>query len=267
MTVAQEVLIEKKSYCLEVKLNRPEVHNAFNPSVIEILTEVFAQTARASDIRVVLLTGSGPSFCAGADLGWMKSMVKATKKANEKDANVLFEMFAQAASCPTPIVGRLHGNVMGGGLGLAAICDIAIAEADTKFCFSEVRLGLAPAVISSFVLKKMSQSIAREYILTGQVFTADVALRSGLVQFTGRELEMNAYLQKTIDVFGRIGPEAVRHAKELIDHVLMASSKGVRTKSVGTIAALRVGKEGQEGMQAFLEKRKPKWIIENGEKD
>lgn len=259
-----DILVERKSYCLEVKLNRPEVHNAFNPEVIERLTEIFADDARAKDVRVVLLTGVGPSFCAGADLNWMTSMAKATKKANSKDADKLFELFHQAASCPTPIVGRLHGNVMGGGLGLTAICDIAVAETDTKFCFSEVRLGIAPAVISSFVLKKMQQSIAREFMLTGQVFDSSIALRSGLIHFVGRELEMNNYIKNLISCFAKIGPEAVRRTKLLLDHVSRADDETVRAESVEAIAALRVSKEGQEGINAFLEKRKPSWVIDQG---
>lgn len=262
-----DIIVEKKSYCLDVKLNRPEVHNAFNPAVIAQLTKIFSEDAREKDVRVVLLSGAGPSFCAGADLNWMQSMVSATKQANAEDADKLFELFFQAASCPTPIVGRLHGNVMGGGLGLTAICDIAVAEADTKFCFSEVRLGIAPAVISSFVLKRMQPSIARELMITGQVFDAQTALRSGLVHYVARELEMADYINKLIEQFAKIGPEAVRRTKQLVDQVMVSDEMTIRKLSVETIAELRTGQEGQEGLKAFLEKRKPSWVIENVKKD
>lgn len=262
-----DIIVEKKSYCLDVKLNRPEVHNAFNPAVIAQLTKIFSEDAREKDVRVVLLSGAGPSFCAGADLNWMQSMVSATKQANAEDADKLFELFFQAASCPTPIVGRLHGNVMGGGLGLTAICDIAVAETDTKFCFSEVRLGIAPAVISSFVLKKMQPSVAREFMMTGQIFDSATALRSGLVHYVARELEMKDYIDKVIGQFAKIGPEAVRRTKQLVDSVLHSDEVSIRKECVETIAALRVGKEGQEGLKAFFEKRKPIWVIEDGHKD
>jgi methylglutaconyl-CoA hydratase len=198
-------------------------------------------------------------------LNWMQSMVKATKKANAEDADKLFELFYQAATCPTPIVGRLHGNVMGGGLGLASICDIVVAETDTKFCFSEVRLGIAPAVISSFVLKKMQPSVAREYMITGEIFDSTVALRSGLVHYVARELEMKEYIDKIISSFKKNGPEAVRATKTLVDNVLVSEPGAVRDMCVEAIAELRTSKEGQEGIKAFLEKRKASWIITDGD--
>ncbi|MEQ1665241.1 MAG: enoyl-CoA hydratase-related protein [Bdellovibrionales bacterium] len=260
-----EVLIKKESFYYSVKLNRPDKHNAFTPEMISQLTDFFVTVEKDKFAGAILLTGAGSSFCAGGDLGWMQSSVKFTYEENLADAKALFQMFDSAAKCSLPIVGYLQGSVYGGGLGLAAICDIAIAEVNSQFCFSEVKLGIVPAVISSFVLRKMNVGKAKELMMTARVFDADTATRSGLVQFSGRELEAQEYLKDTIGLLSKGGPEAVRETKKLIRKVNDLSGNEVaaneiKTECIRVIAERRASGEGQEGLKSFLEKRKPAWL-------
>lgn len=260
--------VERNDFLLKVRLNRPQIHNAMNPKMIGEVTKLFKKIAagKAQDIkgvRVVLLQGNGASFCAGADLAWMQESVKYTKAKNAADATALYNMFDAIAQCPVPVVGKLHGNVMGGGIGLAAVCDISAADIGTKFCFSEVRLGLVPAVISSFVLKKVVASGARELMLSARVFDCEQAEKIGLVNFGGRELEVNDFLRDTIDQFGKNGPEGVKATKKLLNDLATLPAAKVKGHTVKVIAERRTSKEGQEGLKAFLEKRKAKWVIEN----
>ncbi len=258
--------IERKDYLLKVKLNRPDLHNAMNPKMIGEVTRLFKRIAagRSTDVkgvRAVLLQGNGGSFCAGADLGWMRESVKYSKAKNTADATALYDMFEAVALCPVPVVGKLHGNVMGGGVGLAAVCDISAADIGTKFCFSEVRLGLVPAVISSFTLKKIGQAAARDLMLTGRLFDSETAARIGLINFAGRELEVNDYLRATLDFFGTNGPDAVRATKKLLNDLWSLPAAKAKAQSVRVIAERRTSAEGQEGLKAFLEKRKAAWVI------
>ncbi len=263
-----DLIVEKKSQVLYVTFNRPDMHNSFNPPLIKALRNIFDRDAKKSDVRAVVLAGAGASFSAGADLTWMKSMVNLSKSRNQKDALELFEMFETIASCPAPVIASVHGNVMGGGVGLAAVADITLAEFDTKFCFSEVRLGIAPAVISSFVHRKMQESYARDLMLSARIFDAQTAYQSGLVQFVGRELEMKQQLEMYLDHFKKAGFEAVRATKKLLNTLEGMTHKQAKLKTTQLIAQLRAGPEGQEGIRAFLEKRKPNWIEKaNGPKN
>ena len=262
-----ELLIEKQSHVIRISFNRPDLHTSFHPGLIAELSNFFKTEAVDPYIRAVVLEGEGASFSAGADLEWMRSMVKYTVEANESDAQILFEMFETIANCPTPLIAKVHGNVIGGGLGLAAVADIVLAEFDTKFCFSEVRLGIAPAVISSFVLRKMNPGIARDLMLTGRMFDATLAQQAGLVQFVGRELEMEQELEVYLEYFRKAGSTAVRETKSLLNSYKGMNHSQMKMASTKLIAKLRTGIEGQEGIKAFLEKRKPNWIVENGEKD
>lgn len=255
------VLIKKEKFYYSVKLNRPEKHNAFNPEMIQALTEFFKTASKDKFARAVLLTGAGSSFCAGADLEWMKSMAQIKMKENLADAKALDAMFAAAHDCELPIIGYLQGSVFGGGVGLAAICDIAVAEAATKFCFSEVKLGLVPAVISRYVLKKMQVNKAREWMLTGRVFDASEAKAAGLVECAGRELEAQAYLHETLKMIGQAGPEALRECKKLVGQVCSLPDEEIQEVTTQLIAQRRVSDEGQEGLKAFIEKRKPGWVF------
>jgi len=254
-----EVIIEKEKFFYAVKLNRPKKHNAFNPEIIKQLTQFFKTAAKDKSVRAIYLSGVGPSFCAGADLEWMKSSAKFTMKQNLADAKALDKMFASAASCPLPIVSYLHGSGFGGGVGLAAISDIAVAEVETKFCFSEVRLGLVPAVISQYVLKKMLPNKAKEFMLTGQVFTAADACSAGLVEFSGRELESREYIFKALEKISEAGPEAVAGTKQLIGDLQTMARAEHSVLTTKVIAQRRVSKEGQEGLKAFFAKRRPNW--------
>lgn len=241
-----------------IRLNRPEIRNAFNPQMINELTKAFEKAEKDAKIRIVVLRGQGKSFCAGADLEWMKSMAEYSKKENVKDSEKLFDMFKAARACSKPTIGILQGHVMGGGLGLAATCDFALAEKETQFCFSEVKLGLVPAVISSFVLEKMSYPHALRAMLSAETFSADQAMQWGLVSFVGSMSEVESDLQRLCQNLLRNGPEALRATKKIVQTI--GRSINVRKKSASVIAERRVSPEGQEGLQSFLLRRQPKWV-------
>ncbi len=255
-----EIIIQKEVDHFSVRLNRPDKHNAFTPEMISELTQFFQKAADNKFARAVVLTGAGPSFCSGADIDWMKSMVNFTFEQNRHDADNLYDMFAAAERCPLPIIGYVQGNVFGGGLGLVSICDIAIAEANAKFCFSEARLGLVPAIISTFVLKKMRASKAKELMITAAAFSAQVAYEAGLIEYFERELEAKEYLTHTLKNISNNGPMAVQEIKRLVRFSHTAPEDQVRIEAVRTIAERRVSDEGQEGLAAFTQKRKPAWV-------
>jgi methylglutaconyl-CoA hydratase len=259
-----KISVQNHNGVTRVTLNRPETKNAFDPEMIQEITHAFLEIAKDSSCRVVVLSGSGSSFSAGADLNWMKSMASYTMEQNRQDAETLFAMFEAIRMCPAPVVGQMQGHVMGGAIGLAAVCDVAAAEASTVFCFSEVRLGLAPAVISSFVLEKVQRSLAQRYMLTGETFLAADAKNMGLVHHVGDEGAVEQFVQKIVQAFLANGPQAVRESKKLLRFV---SSGGwneteraqVRGETTRVIAERRVSSEGQEGLKSFFEKRSPSW--------
>ena len=246
-----------------VSLSRPDVRNAFHPVMIRELTEIFLELARVNELAAVVLRGAGKSFCAGADLEYMKSMSAFTFDDNEKDAIELFDMFWAIRSCPHAVVGRVHGHVMGGALGLLGLCDIAAAVEGTQFCFSEVKLGLAPAIISPFVLEKMDRSFVTRFMLTGEIFGPQEALASGLIQNSGSEADVDQFVSKIIGALSMNGPEALRATKILIREVGGGGSGADwrRNREITTkmISERRVSDEGQEGLRGFLEKREPSW--------
>lgn len=258
----QQVQILKQDDVAYITLQRPEVRNAFHPQMIQEITKAFKAFAKDKTLRAIILSGAGKSFCAGADLEWMKSMAQYTYAQNLKDAEKLYEMFWAIKNCDVPVVGQVHGAVFGGALGLLSVCDIVFAQAATKFCFSEVRLGLAPAVISSFVKEKMHASAMTRYFLTGAVFDSEEAQRSGLVHeivAEGQDLEQTVkeYLKKEILV---AGPQAVRATKKLLREInSIKSEKQLKKTTTQSIARLRVSAEGQEGLSAFFEKRPARW--------
>lgn len=253
------VLVEKKDKILEVKLNRPEIHNAFNAEVISSLIKIFSDKKNHKEHRAIILSGVGPSFCAGGDLEWMRSMIGYSKKENMKDAEALYNLFASIFNCPLPVIGKVHGNVRGGGLGLTAACDIVAAEESTLFGFSEAHLGLVPSVICPFVARKMTESSLRELMTTGKVFSARRAYDTGLVHFVGDTNSVNSYVSEIVNHIYKCGPEAIQITKGLIDYVFTNPSSKTKAKTIKVIAERRVSAEGQEGMKAFLEKRSPKW--------
>lgn len=264
--------IEKSKYQWTVYLNRPEVKNAFNPEMIQEITETFQSIPK--EIRVVNLRGRGSIFCSGADLEWMKSMVHFNIEENKTDSNLLYEMFQSMKNCNAPIVTVVHGAAMGGALGLIANSDIVLAENLTKFCFSEVKLGLAPAVISSFVMRKANLGIISPLMISGKVFNVTEAERSGLVYESGSIESLEEKLKFWNQQFMDSAPGAVRATKELINQLIDLSLTSFQSKgpqesidkilfqknlTTDLIASRRVCAEGQEGIKSFLEKRSANW--------
>ncbi|MCC6138598.1 MAG: enoyl-CoA hydratase/isomerase family protein [Bdellovibrionaceae bacterium] len=258
----KQIVFEKENSIAHVTLNRPEVRNAFNPEMIQEITKAFKDIQKDKKVRAVVLSGMGVSFCSGADLEWMKSMAKYTYAQNVKDAQKLYDMFAAIRDCDATVVAKVHGAVMGGALGLVSVCDVVLAETKTLFCFSEVRLGLAPAVISSFVKNKMRFSEMQRYFVTGAVFSAEEAKHSGLIhQIVDSTLALNQMQEVLLkEEVLAAAPQAVRETKKLL-RTLSTLNTEVKAKSATTklIAKLRVSEEGQEGLKSFFDKRKPKW--------
>lgn len=242
-----------------VKLSRPDVRNSFNPEMIEELTTSFKSFTDRKDLRAVALLGDGKAFCAGADLNWMKAMVNYSFEQNKADSEKLYQLFAAIMKCPLPVLGMVHGAAYGGALGLIACCDYVIAETSTQFCFSEVKIGLVPAVISSFVLRKAIPGMIRPYMMSGIVFDNQLALRSGLVHEVCPDKEGHHRLTHVIAMFKEGGPESVRTTKKLLGEIEHMTWEEQHERTTRTIAEVRVSTEGQEGLKSFLEKRQPAW--------
>jgi methylglutaconyl-CoA hydratase len=242
-----------------VSLNRPERRNAFNAQMIKEMTDTFTELNRDKKLRAVLLTGEGKSFCAGGDIEWMKSMASFGPKDNLKDAEKLFGMFWAVRNCPVPVVGRVFGHCFGGGAGLTAVCDIVAAENETQFSYSEIKIGLVPAVISPFVLERVSVAKITEWFLTAKVFRAPEALGSGLIHFAGSQDEADAFIDQTLLNIAGSAPEAVRETKKLIRSYSTVKWPQAKSRVTKLIAKRRASAEGQKGLQAFLQKQTPNW--------
>ena len=240
--------VERDGPVLRITLARPERRNAFDAALIARLHEAFSEV---SDARAVVLTGAGPSFCAGADVDWQRASIDLSFEENVQDALRLYRMLAAVDHCPAPVIAGVHGYALGGGSGLAACADVVVAAPDATFGFSEVRLGIAPAVISPFVLAKIGAH-ARRYFTTGERFGAETALRIGLVDEVAEDVA--AAVARIVRDVLQSGPTAVRTAKRL---VLEPPGDGEQLARIA--AGLRAGDEGQEGLRAFLEKREPQW--------
>lgn len=239
--------IERNGHVLRVILARPERRNAFDAALIAELTEAFADVG---DARAIVLAGEGQSFCAGADVDWQRSAIDLSYEENVEDALRLYRMCETIDRCPAPVLARVHGYALGGGSGLVACADVAIAAPDAVFGFSEVKLGIIPAVISPFVLPKIGAH-ARRYFLTGERFDAEAALRIGLIEEIADDLD--AAVDRVLSELLSAGPEAVREAKRLIRE----RPAGQETAQIA--ARLRAGSEGQEGLRAFLDRREAGW--------
>jgi methylglutaconyl-CoA hydratase len=248
------------SNILRVSLNRPEVRNAFDEEVIAALTAIAKDAARDPSLRALVLSGEGAAFCAGADLGWMTKAVAYSRQDNLRDAEDLARMLELLDLLPLPVIGRVHGAALGGGVGLVAVCDIVVAADDTVFAFSETKLGILPAVISPYVVAKIGASAARELFLTGARFDAQRARELGLVHqvvpFDGLDDAVNRYLREVLTA----APSAIAAAKELLREIHGSRPAEVIGVTTSRIAEQRVSPDGQEGMRAFLEKRKPRWV-------
>jgi methylglutaconyl-CoA hydratase len=244
---------------LRLTLNRPDVRNAFDEEVIAALTRTARETAADPTIRAVVLNGAGPVFCAGADLGWMTKAIAYTQEENLRDAEDLARMLELLDSMPVPLIARVQGAALGGGVGLVAVCDIVVAADDAVFGFSEVKLGILPAVISPYVLAKTGAAAARELFLTGMRFGAARAREIGLVHAVVPEAGLDAAIDGYLAEILTSGPGAIAAAKSLIREIHGVSPANVIGVTTSRIARQRVSPEGQEGMRAFLEKRRPSW--------
>lgn len=255
----QTLTITKKDDVVTVALNRPDVHNAMNETLMNELTQCFQQLSRDATVRVVILTGNGKSFCSGADLNWMKSMVRFSKEQNQKDSRLLLDMYESIYSCTKPVIGRVNGPAFGGGLGLLAVCDITVTIPDIKFGFSEVKLGIIPAVISTFVAPRMKPADMRRLFITGERFDSTVAQNIGLIDLIVPPDKLDDAVNSSVEQLRSSGPIAIIEIKHLIDSLRMMDVKKYKEYTIEKISELRVSPEGQEGITAFLEKRTPNW--------
>jgi methylglutaconyl-CoA hydratase len=244
----------------EVRLNRPDVRNAFNAELIAALTSTFGELASDPSVRAIVLSGEGKVFCGGADISWMRASLDLSFEENVADAKAMSDMFRAIDGCKKPVIGKIHGAALGGGAGLAAVCDIVVASADAIFGFTEVKLGIIPAVISPFVLRKIGISNARALFLTGERFDAKRAMHIGLVHEVVVADTLDVCIERITNEIATAGPEAVAAAKALVPHVAEATYADSRDITARAIAAARTSAEGQEGLRAFLERRKAGWL-------
>jgi methylglutaconyl-CoA hydratase len=242
-----------------ITFNRPEIHNAFNSTVIAEMSIAFNALGQESDLRAVVLTGAGKSFCAGADLNWMRAVVDQSFDENLAESNALANLFYQIYSFDKPIIGRVNGAAIGGGTGFVAVCDIAIAARSAKFSFSEVKIGVVPACIGPYVIKKMGEGRARELFITGERMGAERAHEVGLVNKVVDDGKLDREVDSLLESIRSSGPNAVAMAKKLVSETPSMTPDEFKPYTAEMIARLRLSDEGQEGMDAFLNKRKPDW--------
>ena len=245
-----------------VTLNRPDVRNAFNAELIAELDRTFSELDRRAGIRAIVLAGEGKVFSAGADITWMRASLELSEEANRRDAEALSDMYRAIDRCSKPVVARVHGAAIAGASGLCAVSDIVVAADNAVFGFTETKLGIIPAVISPFVLAKIGASQARALFLTGERFGAQHALRIGLVHHVVPEADLDGAVSSVLDELMTASPTAVTAAKRTLQAIHEASYEETRAISARAIAAQRTSEEGQEGLRAFLERRKPRWAEE-----
>ncbi len=243
-----------------ITMRRAAVHNAINTQLVQDLQAAFADLLADTRLHAVVLTGDGPSFSAGADLSMMRESATFSQEQNLSDALRMADLFDTINSFPCPVVGRINGTAMGGGAGIIAVCDIVIAAENARLAFSEVKLGIAPAVISPYVVRKIGESHARVLFVTGERFSATRAREIGLVHTVVKLEELDAAVEKTLKELLRSGPQALRACKQLALHVGQMDHDSARKYTAEVIATLRVSAEGQEGLRSFLEKRDPNWV-------
>jgi methylglutaconyl-CoA hydratase len=243
-----------------ITLNRPEVHNAFNSQMFADLDRAFDGIAAHEPTRVVILTGEGKSFCAGADLNWMKRVKDMTFEESVEDSMVLSELLYKMYSFSRPTIARVNGAAIGGGTGFVCVCDIAVASDRARFSFSEVKLGLVPACISPYAVRSIGESNARRYFLSGERLGAEQAREAGLVSHVVPHEELDAAVEELVKRLSTSGPYALSACKRLIEGVTSMGLEEAKRFTAEVLADLRKGPEGQEGMAAFLQKRKPSWL-------
>lgn len=253
--------ISQRDRVLTLTLNRPDVRNAFNDEVIAEISQAFARAAEQDEVRAVVLAAEGPAFCAGADLNWMRRMADYTRAENLDDAGKLAEMLRLIYACPKPTVARVQGDVFAGGMGLVAACDMAVSVDTATYCLSEVKLGLIPATISPYVIRAMGPRAAHRYFLTAERFGAAEALRIGFVHEVVTADALDAKVDELVKALVGASPNAVRACKTLVQEVADRDiDAALVARTVAGIADIRASAEGKEGVQSFLQKRKPSWL-------
>ncbi len=258
MDAQDSVLVESRDGIARVTLNRPQARNAFDARMVTGLCGIFEHLAGDPKVRGVVLSGSGPVFCAGVDLTWMAD--SASEKERIRDAELLMRMLRAIDGCPAPVVGRIHGAAFGGGLGLVALCDIVVASDDARFALREVRVGLVPAVIAPFLLRKVGVSRFQRFALTGEPFTAGVAKDIGLVHEVVPEKELDAAVGEVTEQVLQAAPLATRATKELLRRLPALPEEEARANCIESNAQIRGTEEAQEGLRAFAQKRPPSWV-------
>ena len=254
------IIVDSQGAMLHVTLNRPEMRNAFNEDLITELTKVFSEEARDDSVRVVLLKGAGKVFCSGGDLQWLKKSVTFTREQNYEDARRFLLLLETINDLPKPVVGRIHGAALAGGMGLVVCCDYVIASKETLFGFTEVQIGLVPAVIGPFVVTKIGQSHARSLFLSGEKITAARACEIALIhQVVESEADLDPAVAKLTGALLAASPRALRTAKSFLQELKGKPLKDQYVLAAHTLADIRVTGEAQEGIRAFLERRKPNW--------
>ncbi len=265
MTTQISVAYSFQNRVATVTLRRPEVHNALNTQMIQELTEAFTILSNDERLHGVVLTGEGPSFCAGADINMMQEAANFTEEQNLEDALRVADMLHTINTFPCPVLARVNGLALGGGVGLVSVCDIAIAVENARFAFSEVKLGIVPAVISPYAIRKIGETSARALFVTGERFSAERAKRLGLVHAVVPREHLDDAVQKALNELLTSAPQAIRVCKTLALNVGQMSYEQARQYTAATIARQRVSAEGQEGLRAFLEKRAPAWNAPSNE--
>jgi methylglutaconyl-CoA hydratase len=251
--------LEKVGPVARVTLDRPSVKNAFDDILIGELTDALEVIARDAAVRVMVLTGAGDVFSAGADLNWMRKVAKYTFEQNVQDALVFAKMLEALYRLPKPTIARVNGACMGGGVGLVSACDVAVSTRDAHYALREILLGIAPAAISPYVLRKIGETHAHDYFLTGRTFDAERACQIGLVNEVVDIADLDTATDKWTHRFLKAGPKAIAASKHLINRVSWSQIEQVQELTARTIAGLRCSDEGQEGFNAFFEKRRPGW--------
>ena len=258
--MSDSLTLHRDGAVARLRLDRPQLHNAFDAALIAALTDALALLGADPQVRVVVLEGAGASFSAGADLNWMRGMAAASEAENRDDALALARLLRTLDALPKPTIARVHGAAFGGGVGLVAACDIAIGVPEAKFGLTESRLGLLPAVISPYVIAAIGARQARRWFATAEIFDAGEARRIGLLHEVVDATALDAAVQRQIDLLLKAGPVAAASAKALVREVVAGTDAvAVDATNAALIARLRVSPEGQEGIGAFLEKRKPAW--------
>ncbi len=253
--------VKVEAYRATVTLTRAEMRNAFNDEVIAELTQVFTELGRRDDVRAIVLAAEGPAFCAGADLNWMRRMADYSREENVVDAGKLAEMLRVIYTCPKPTVARVQGDVYAGGMGLVACCDMAVSVDTASYCLSEVKLGLIPATIGPYVARAMGARAGHRYFLTAERFSAAEAHRIGFVHEVVPAEQLNAKVDELVKALTSAGPAAVRACKQLVQDVAEQTiDAALIDRTVQGIADIRASAEGKEGVQSFLQKRKPNWL-------